>query len=432
MILWQILYDNLHYSIKERRWFYDLMLHNYFKLSDMTTVNISFLMTKILRDLDVKLVDLIQMKAILVKQKINGFSFGASIQRADDFAVLFASLENVEEKIWRECYEELVAWKLDEDLKNNHRNHQRKFKGKSRNGMNGLDMTDCKENEVTIFNDLTKISIRYDIDYSNSEEKRIWKEYRHRLKNIFRIFAGYNASSMRKKELKRFLEICDIKKYWNNNMIQEDIITMDQFVKYLCNEYINPAARDIKQHIEKQPEWALLLNALRFLEEIDADGNKEGLLKFSDFQKFGVNLALNDLETEILFNKIDKRDTGKITIDEVFEWFKKKLLQKHRGNKKHRRRKSSDSTNGSTKHKSPRKESSTDDEYILKSPKSICTVDTTPNYHNKTPLKIIRHKKKKDIKQKPKPKSTKRNQHRLKQATTDQDDSIDIPEVDVD
>ena len=25
----------------------------------------------------------------------------------------------------------------------------------------------------------------------------------------------------------------------------------------------------------------------------------------------------------MLFKKIDKRDTGKITIDEVFEWFKK-------------------------------------------------------------------------------------------------------------
>eukprot|EP01084_Bolivina_argentea_P238536 400737_1 len=53
-ILWQALYGNLKYSEKERRLFYDLMLHYYFKLNDMKTENIVFLCTKVLRDMKKK------------------------------------------------------------------------------------------------------------------------------------------------------------------------------------------------------------------------------------------------------------------------------------------------------------------------------------------------------------------------------------------
>ena len=256
MILWQILYDNLHYSVKERKWFYDLILHNYFKLIDMTTMNISFLMTKILRDLDRKQVNLARMKEILVKNRINGFAINVNIRDTQTFVNLFKSMENVDAKTWEKVYYELKAWKLDEELKNGVRKHQSRYKNKklARNAKKSMDLTEFKENEITIFNDMTKLSIRNDIDYSNTEEKRDWKEYRHNLKNAFRFFAGYNVSVMRRKELKRFLDICDIKQYWSPHLMTEDLITMDQFIKYLCNEFVNNRARDIKQHIEKQPD----------------------------------------------------------------------------------------------------------------------------------------------------------------------------------
>eukprot|EP00483_Globobulimina_turgida_P007425 UN07439 len=41
-----------------------------------------------------------------------------------------------------------------------------------------------------------------------------------------------------------------------------------------------------------------------------------------------MNLGLNSEETEFVFHKIDKRNSGEISIDEVFEWYKKKLVQR--------------------------------------------------------------------------------------------------------
>eukprot|EP01084_Bolivina_argentea_P142813 250855_1 len=299
----------------------------------MKTENIVFLCTKVLRDMKIKEsnnIDLIKMKEILVINKIDGFSFNAEIKNANDFIKLFVLISNNNNQIWEELYYELVSWKLDENTRKQHEDHQKKYKNKLYNNETIIERKDSY-NEITMFGDITRVSIRNDIDYEDSMEKNEWIEYRHNLKNIFRFFAGWNSSYMKKKELQNFLDILDIKKFWTMHLLQDDIISMDQFIKYLCNEYINNRTRDIKKHIIKQPQYTLLLNALKFLEDIDLDNNnnKKGILQFNDFKKFGKNLSLNDLETEILFNKIDKNDTGNITIDQVFEWFKKKLLQKH-------------------------------------------------------------------------------------------------------
>ena len=66
-------------------------------------------------------------------------------------------------------------------------------------------------------------------DYSGSEEYRDWKEYRHNLRNIFRVFAGYNATVITRKGVRGFLYVCDIKEYCRY-LMQEDNVTMDQFL----------------------------------------------------------------------------------------------------------------------------------------------------------------------------------------------------------
>ncbi len=104
---------------------------------------------------------------------------------------------------------------------------------------------------------------------------------------------------------------------------------------------MNPKVRIIKEHIEQQPDWALLLDATRCLDEGGTDGKgKTKMLKFADFQRFGGNLHLNELETEIVFHQIDRDSDGKVSMDEVFEWLVKKLITKcktkRKGKERHR------------------------------------------------------------------------------------------------
>ena len=357
-ILWQTLYMNLKYGEKERRWFYDLILRNYFKLRDLSTNNMVFLMTKYLRDAVKKenmenMVDLVKMKEIMALKKVDGLSLSSSIKTASDFADIFGAMA-MTKSVWERLYQELVAWKLDEALRSNHRSHRQKYKQRApkhlhadssydADGDHGDHKAQCED--ITVFDDLTKISIvRNDIEVSNSEEAMEWKNYRRSLVRVFSFFAGFQAATMRKRELKRFLAICDIKQFWSQHLLMDQkVIALDEFIKYLCNEYVNPSVRSIKEHIQKQPNWTLLLNATKFLEAEDIDG----VLEYRHFLRFAQNMSLNQIETDILFKKIDKHNAGKIRIDDVFEWFKKQLLMQHRASRskhpKHRRKPTSPS-----------------------------------------------------------------------------------------
>merc|ERR1712176_424532 len=336
-------------GIHERKWFYDLILHFYFKLNDMKLENIVFLITKILKNIDgSSCVDLAQMKEILAAHKIDGFAFNdKQIKNVFDFIHLFADMPNVSEDIWRQVYVELTEWKCDETLRSEHINHQKKYKNKM-NIAKQFGIEEKEQNEITIFNELTKLSVRRDFDDSDSEQRDEWKTYRHRMKNIFIFFAGFKASRMRQKELKRFLDIFGLRRY--DLLMQQDLISMDEFVKFFCNVFVNKEAKKIKQHMEATRAWKIILNALQILDEYGAQG--DGMFEFAQFERFGQYLSLDQFEVRIVFHKIDKKEYGQIHMDQIFEWFKKKLtnMRKRRktdlefsassnDKKKHRRRK---------------------------------------------------------------------------------------------
>eukprot|EP01083_Nonionella_stella_P312991 1121515_1 len=329
ILLWQILYGNLKYSADERRWFYDLMLRFYFKLNDMKTANIVFLCTKILRDMK-QPIDLVQMKEILAVNKVDGFSFNAEIKTAKGFADLFCTMQNVSSSVWHKLYYGLTQWNPDDAIRNKHADHQKKYKNKVIDDGNHVRGASAAA-EITIFPDITRVSIRDGIDYSNSAEKKEWVAYRHNIKNVFIAFAGYHASQMTHGEFERLLSIFDIGQFCSMHLMQQDVITMDEFIKWLCSEYINDAARDIRKHIEKLPQWTLFVNALSFLDQLEEDA--QGILQYKHFQRFAINLSLNDIESKILFDKICANTSasygpGCIHMNHVFEWLKKHCMQR--------------------------------------------------------------------------------------------------------
>ena len=328
MVLWEVLHHKLHYFGSKRRRFYDLILKRFFRLKHMSTENISFLMTKILRDLNVKNVDLVKMKEILFdpKDTIDGFRLHTDIDDCKAFVSYFESIEDVEPETWEAVYDELKAWKLDERL-------DAKILDERLNATFN-EFEDSREYEITELSEDRKMRLAVDEAKDNDlKEKREWRQYRDNLKRIFIFFAGYKAKKMRIQEMSRFLEIFGIKQYWNNQLMPEDVITMEDFIKCLCNEWMNDKVKQIKKHIEQQPEWGIILNTTMFLQEIDATGNGDGILEFDDFQKFAVNIGLDTSETEILFDVIDEKRNGKIKISGVFKWYKKKFEERNKAKK---------------------------------------------------------------------------------------------------
>eukprot|EP01083_Nonionella_stella_P012130 34436_1 len=164
-----------------------------------------------------------------------------------------------------------------------------------------------------------------------------WAEYRDNLSRLFYLFAGYQRWSKKKgiymsrNEVKRFLEIVEITKYWSvdqvfevmDNDIVDRKITLNEFVEYFCDCEMNPKASCLKAHIERQVSWTLLIKALRIFDKLDVD--RSGQLEYDEFKQFGIMLKLNGTETEILWKTIDKDESGQITIVELFEWFKERL-----------------------------------------------------------------------------------------------------------
>jgi len=182
---------------------------------------------------------------------------------------------------------------------------------------------------------------------TDSEEQRAsWREYKENLKKLFYLFAGSDNHTKKKgvyvakSELKEFLEIVEIAKYWPVEEVFKSMdtaevdgrIQLEEFIEYFCDERVNPKASDLKKHIEKQVSWKLLLNAMQLFEKLDKD--KSNKLEYGEFQNFGKMLNLNEAETERLWRTIDSDDNGQITIVELFKWFKKRLEKKQMANKK--------------------------------------------------------------------------------------------------
>eukprot|EP01084_Bolivina_argentea_P222432 376503_1 len=232
-MLWQVLHGKLHYTQKERRRIYDLILHEYFRLDDMTTENLQFVLIKILRNLgEIQNVNLIKMKQILLETEINGNSFNEQINTEYDFYQMFQSMKNIDSAVWESVYYELIAWKLDTETIQ----------------IFSRFVYDVQMNSIgSSGNLMQQVTACSDNDYDNDEIIE-WKEYRHNLKNIFQFFAGYKVNEIKKKQLKKLLAILDMKQYWNVYLM--DDISMDQFITYLCKPDVNPQISDIKNHLE--------------------------------------------------------------------------------------------------------------------------------------------------------------------------------------
>eukprot|EP01084_Bolivina_argentea_P225777 381460_1 len=96
-------------------------------------------------------------------------------------------------------------------------------------------------------------------------------------------------------------------------------------MEYFTDKSVNMQCVQIKQHIEKQVTWQLLVKALKIIRAMDADHS--GKLEYNEFVNFGHAIGLNDDETQVLFNTMDTNQTESIDITELFEWFRHRLYQ---------------------------------------------------------------------------------------------------------
>eukprot|EP01083_Nonionella_stella_P225419 801423_1 len=83
-------------------------------------------------------------------------------------------------------------------------------------------------------------------------------EYRENLKRLFCLFAGYTRCTTKKgiymahNEVKRFLDIVEITKYWSVDQVFKEMnivgrkITLNEFIEYFCDYERNPKANDMK------------------------------------------------------------------------------------------------------------------------------------------------------------------------------------------
>ena len=83
---------------------------------------------------------------------------------------------------------------------------------------------------------------------------------------------------MKHQELERFLEIVDINDPVEDVFriidcidVEDNRISINEWMDYFTNSQINPGVYKIKEHIESTITWSLLVKALRIFEEIDID-----------------------------------------------------------------------------------------------------------------------------------------------------------------
>lgn len=175
----------------------------------------------------------------------------------------------------------------------------------------------------------------------NMQDDSNEKEYKFQdwVELCFWAFAGSSAYNkkhvyMNKKELKKFLDIVNITTPIDEifTAMDSDIvdgrISNNEFIDFFIRPEVNPNCNELQQHMESQPTWSLLTKALRIFDVVDM--NKNGRLYFQDFVIFGGSLGLNSAESEQLWHELDKDQSGDITIDELFEWYKNQLFdQRH-------------------------------------------------------------------------------------------------------
>lgn len=92
--------------------FYDLCLHEYFDLADMTVANLTQILSKMTRELTVPANDFKKIKEIIANKKMSGFEFEQYSN--SEFAKLFRSIRNIDESVWTLIYEELYYWAYQE------------------------------------------------------------------------------------------------------------------------------------------------------------------------------------------------------------------------------------------------------------------------------------------------------------------------------
>ena len=185
-------------------------------------------------------------------------------------------------------------------------------------------------------------------------ESESFKEYKQMMQLVFYTFAGYKPYAkfcncflslytingvvdrkvglfIYKNELKRCLEIVNLDDPVEDvfKLIDTDIedgkITFNEWMEYFTDKRVNAEIFRIKQNIEEQVTWELLVKALKIFEKMDADHS--GKLEYGEFEKFGQLIGLNGEETEILWHRMDTNQSGAVDITELFEWFRNRLYQ---------------------------------------------------------------------------------------------------------
>eukprot|EP01084_Bolivina_argentea_P049309 90703_1 len=117
-ILWQVLSNVLHYDNKQRNWFYNIVLYEYFTLNDMSSANMGCIIRQMLRDTIPQPNRVFnfahaKIETIVSHKHITGAKFETTIQNAADFVNIFEAESNVTKSEWINIYQRLIQWKCN-------------------------------------------------------------------------------------------------------------------------------------------------------------------------------------------------------------------------------------------------------------------------------------------------------------------------------
>ena len=165
-----------------------------------------------------------------------------------------------------------------------------------------------------------------------------WRRYEAQHSMVFHAFAGYVPWTQEVgvhiplDEMRRFLEIvgieCDAEEVMEcmDADIEDGRLSLDEWMDYFTNSSCNPRCAEIKEHIEGQMTWKLLVQAL---EGVNVHRSDE--LKYSQFAALGPCIGLNEREMGILWKIIDENDSGAIDVTKVLEWLRVRVHRQREG-----------------------------------------------------------------------------------------------------
>lgn len=126
--------------------------------------------------------------------------------------------------------------------------------------------------------------------YPTTPNKKInikeFNEYKKYMQQIFYNFAGIHHYSKKRslyikpQDLQKFLDIVCITTPVSTMFkqidtdINDDQITLNEWMEYFCDININPDCYEIYFHITKQITWKLLIKALKMFEILDKNKNQ--------------------------------------------------------------------------------------------------------------------------------------------------------------